>query len=87
MNEDPTISNDAVGGKQNGPVKRTEAAAVRTDVNAIIASIQHEGSGGQEPECTWSVHVYIRIYEGPAESGYGLGRSIVTMVQPPESLL
>ena len=50
-------------------------------MNAIIASIQHEDSGGQEPECAWSV----RIYKGPAESGYGLGRSIVTMVQPAES--
>ena len=52
-------------------------------MNTIIASIQREDSGGQEPECTWSV----RIYKGPAESGYGLGRSIVTMVQSAESFL
>ena len=27
-------------------------------MNTIIASIQHEGSGRQEPECTWSVRIY-----------------------------
>ena len=30
------------------------------------------------------VETHIYIYKGPAESGYGLGRSIVTMVQPSE---
>ena len=65
----------------------TQGAAVlgRAGLNTIIASIQHEDSGGQEPECV--ERAYIRIYKGPAESRSGLCRSIVTMVQPAESLL
>jgi hypothetical protein len=55
----------------------------RVALNTIIASIQHEDSGGHERECAWSAH----IYQGPAESRSELGRSIVTMVQPAESLL
>jgi hypothetical protein len=46
-------------------------------------SIQPEDPGGDEPECAWSPH----IYQGPAESRSGLGRSIVTMVQSAESFL
>src|SRR6266481_440120 len=32
-------------------------------------------------------HTYTHTYKGPAESRCGLGRSIVTMVQPAESFL
>jgi hypothetical protein len=44
-------------------------------LNAIIVSIQHGDTGGQEPE---------RV---GADSRSGLGRSIITMVQPAESLM
>jgi hypothetical protein len=55
----------------------------------IIASIQHEDSGGHEPEWAWGarIYTYIHVYKGPAESRSELGRSIITMVQPAESLL
>jgi hypothetical protein len=54
-------------------------------VNTIIDSVQQE-----DPKRASPVRVeraYIRIYKGPAESRSELCRSIVTMVQPSESLL
>ena len=29
-------------------------------LNMIIASVQHEDSGGHEPACAWSAHIYIK---------------------------
>ena len=52
-------------------------------LNTIIDPIPQEDSGGHEPECVEGTY----IYKGPAESRSGLGRSIVTMVQPTESHL
>src|SRR5207248_8719527 len=49
---------------------------------AVIGSIEQEDSGGGQPACAWSAH----IYKGPVENRSGLGRSIM-MVQPSESLL
>lgn len=44
----------------------------------IIGSIQQEDSGGGQPACAWSAHIYI--YKGSVENRSGLCRSIVTMV-------
>ena len=52
-------------------------------LNTIIDPIPQEDTGGHEPECVEGTY----IYKGPAESRSGLGRSIVTMVQPTESHL
>src|SRR5207253_10173543 len=49
---------------------------------AVIGSIEQEDSGGGQPACA---HIYI--YKGPVENRSGLCRSIITMVQPSESLL
>ena len=54
-------------------------------MNTIIDSVQQEDPKGASPER--AERAYICIYEGPAESRSELCRSIVTMVQPSESLL
>jgi hypothetical protein len=51
-------------------------------VNTIVDSVQQEDSGEGKPDARGA-----RIYKGPAESRSELCRSIVTMVQPSESLL
>jgi len=52
-------------------------------LNTIIDSMQQEDSTEGGPACACGA----QIYKGPAESRSGLCRSIVTMVQPSESLL
>ena len=32
----------------------------KASLNTITASIQQQDSGGHEPECAWSVHIYIK---------------------------
>ena len=47
------------GGVARQNLSQTKDGAVlgKVDANTISASIQHEDSGGHEPECTWSAHI------------------------------
>jgi tetratricopeptide (TPR) repeat protein len=61
MNEDPTISNDAVGGKQNGPVKQTEAAAVAATWGSFSLRARVGFGGFGEVYRAWDPHLQREV--------------------------
>jgi hypothetical protein len=56
-------------------------------VNTIIDSVQQQEDSGEGDARVRVKRTYIHIYKEPAESRSELCRSIVTVVQPSESLL
>src|SRR5260370_37591496 len=53
----PVIQLAALVTRQNFRRDPTRVVLGRVGLNTIIASAQHEDSGGHEPECAWSAHI------------------------------
>jgi len=76
--------------RQNFSQGPKRAVFGRVGVNTIIDSVQQEDSGEGDARVRVKrtyIRTYIHVYKGPAENRPELCRSIVTVVQPSESLL